>query len=58
LTQINQTFAEKGINIEAQYLQTTADIGYVVIDVEADRADEGLAELQQIKGTIKTRILH
>ncbi len=58
LTQINQTFAAKGINIEAQYLQTTADIGYVVIDVEADRANEGLAELQQIKGTIKTRILH
>ncbi|RDV29094.1 phosphoglycerate dehydrogenase [Alteromonas aestuariivivens] len=58
LTQINQTFAEKGINIEAQYLQTSAEIGYVVVDVEADKAYEGLAQLQQIDGTIKARILH
>ncbi len=58
LTQINRSFAEKGINIEAQYLQTNAEIGYVVIDVEADRAYEALAEIQQIDGTIKTRILH
>ncbi len=58
LTQINQAFAEKGINIAAQYLQTNAEIGYVVIDVETDRSDEALSQLQQIKGTIKTRILH
>ncbi len=58
LTQINQAFAEKGINIEAQYLQTSADIGYVVIDVEADKADDALAELTAISGTIKTRVLH
>lgn len=57
LTQINQTFAEKGINIEAQYLQTSADIGYVVVDVEADKANEGLVQLQQIDGTIKARLL-
>ncbi|WP_218310048.1 phosphoglycerate dehydrogenase [Alteromonas antoniana] len=58
LTQINQTFAEKGINIEAQYLQTNSEIGYVVVDVEFDRAYDALAEIQQIDGTIKTRILH
>ena len=58
LTQINRAFAEKGINIEAQYLQTNADIGYVVVDVKEDRGYEALAELQQIDGTIKTRILH
>ena len=58
LTQINQAFAEKGINIEAQYLQTNAEIGYVVVDVKEDRGYEALAELQQIEGTIKTRILH
>ncbi|MEG3765613.1 phosphoglycerate dehydrogenase [Alteromonas sp. 14N.309.X.WAT.G.H12] len=57
LNQINQTFADKGINIEAQYLQTSAEIGYVVVDVEANKADEGLAELQHIEGTIKTRLL-
>lgn len=58
LTQINQAFAAKGINIEAQYLQTNADIGYVVIDVEADRSEEAFTELTLISGTIKTRVLH
>ncbi|NMH59174.1 phosphoglycerate dehydrogenase [Alteromonas ponticola] len=58
LTQINQTFAHKGINIEAQYLQTNAEIGYVVVDVESEKGYDALAELQQIDGTIKTRILH
>lgn len=58
LTQINQAFAEQGINIAAQYLQTTDSIGYVVIDVETDHADAAFAQLSKIAGTIKTRILH
>lgn len=58
LTQINQTFAEKNINIAAQYLQTNESIGYVVIDVETDDAQEAFDQLTQISGTIKTRILH
>lgn len=58
IMQINRTFAEQGINIEAQYLQTTPDIGYVVIDIEADKAYEGFNQLMQIDGTIKTRLLH
>lgn len=58
LTQINQAFADKQINILAQYLQTIESIGYVVIDVEANRADEAYSELMQIEGTIKSRILH
>jgi D-3-phosphoglycerate dehydrogenase len=32
LTSINQIFAEQGINIAAQYLQTSPEVGYVVID--------------------------
>ncbi|MDG1121667.1 MAG: phosphoglycerate dehydrogenase [Glaciecola sp.] len=58
LTQINQAFASQNINIAAQYLQTNENIGYVVIDVETDRADDAFAQLTQINGTIKTRILH
>ena len=58
LTQINQAFANKGINIAAQYLQTNENIGYVVVDVETDHAEEAFAQLSQIPGTIKTRILH
>ena len=58
LIQINQAFAEKGINIAAQYLQTTENIGYVVMDIETENAAEGLAQLSAIEGTIKSRILH
>lgn len=58
LTQINTIFASANINIAGQYLQTTGDIGYVVIDVEADRSEEALAKLKQIDGTIRARLLH
>ncbi|MGL4475454.1 MAG: phosphoglycerate dehydrogenase [Shewanella sp.] len=58
LIQINQAFAVKGINIAAQYLQTTADIGYVVMEVDTSDAEEALAQLQVIDGTIRTRLLH
>jgi D-3-phosphoglycerate dehydrogenase len=58
LTQINQAFAQKGLNIAAQYLQTNENIGYVVIDVETDHAEAAFEQLQKIDGTIKTRILH
>jgi len=58
LTQINTIFAEDGINIAGQYLQTNANIGYVVIDVEASRSEEALVKLKNIDGTIRARLLH
>jgi len=58
LVKIIQAFAEKNINIAAQYLQTNENIGYVVIDVETEDADEAFQQLSLIAGTIKTRILH
>ncbi|MCK6264741.1 phosphoglycerate dehydrogenase [Vibrio sp. ZSDE26] len=58
LTQINTIFAAEGINIAGQYLQTSADIGYVVIDVETARSEEALAKLKEIEGTLRARILH
>ncbi|MBD1568931.1 MULTISPECIES: phosphoglycerate dehydrogenase [Aliivibrio] len=58
LTQINSIFANEGINIAAQYLQTSTDMGYVVIDVETARAEEALVQLKAIEGTIRARILH
>ncbi len=57
LNQINQAFAKEGFNIAAQYLQTTADIGYVVIDVETERSDDALACLKGIDGTLRARVL-
>ncbi|REL26143.1 phosphoglycerate dehydrogenase [Thalassotalea euphylliae] len=58
LTAINNAFAGLGINIAAQYLQTDDKIGYVVIEVESKSSEAALAELKQINGTIRTRILH
>lgn len=58
LTKINQAFAAQNINIAAQYLQTNNDIGYVVIDLDAKDQDAGLAQLKQIPGTLRTRLLH
>ncbi|MCW8330567.1 phosphoglycerate dehydrogenase [Photobacterium sp. SDRW27] len=58
LNQITTIFASEGINIAAQYLQTGAEIGYVVIDVETERAEEALSKLKAIEGTIRARILH
>ncbi|MBQ4813560.1 D-3-phosphoglycerate dehydrogenase [Pseudoalteromonas luteoviolacea] len=58
LTQINQAFAQHGINIAAQYLQTDDCIGYVVIDVDSDHSEVALKELSAVEGTIRARILH
>ena len=58
MNQINQIFADEGINIAGQYLQTSSEIGYVVIDVETEHSEKALARLKEINGTIRARILH
>ncbi|MGY3853592.1 phosphoglycerate dehydrogenase [Aeromonas aquatilis] len=58
MNQINQIFADEGINIAGQYLQTSSHIGYVVIDVETEHSEKALAKLKEINGTIRARILH
>ncbi len=58
LTQINQAFANRNINISAQYLQTDEKIGYVVIDVDSADSETALKELKAIDGTIRARLIH
>jgi D-3-phosphoglycerate dehydrogenase len=60
LSRINDVFSQGGININAQHLQTSGDLGYVVIDVAASEAQsEALREqLSAIPGTIRTRLLY
>ncbi len=57
LSHINRVFGEGSINIAAQYLQTNAEIGYVVIDVEAEHSQLALEKLRSVDGTIRTRVL-
>ncbi|WP_435952218.1 phosphoglycerate dehydrogenase [Dryocola sp. BD626] len=60
LTALNQIFAEQGINIAAQFLQTTPHMGYVVIDIDAeeDVAEAALKSMKAIPGTIRARLLY
>ncbi|MFA7240573.1 MAG: phosphoglycerate dehydrogenase [Sulfuricellaceae bacterium] len=58
LARINECFARIGINIAAQYLQTTELVGYVVIDVDATESQIALDELKAIEGAIHCRILY
>lgn len=58
LARINERFSRAGINIAAQYLQTSAELGYVVIDVDATASQIALDELNAIEGTIRCRILY
>jgi D-3-phosphoglycerate dehydrogenase len=58
MAHINDRFAEAGINIAAQYLSTTNEVGYVVIDVDSEASMVALDELCDIPGTIRCRILY
>ncbi len=57
LTSINQVFSEESINVSAQYLQTRASTGYVVMDIDAEHSERALQRLRKVEGTIRTRVL-
>ncbi|MEP4145910.1 MAG: phosphoglycerate dehydrogenase [Halioglobus sp.] len=57
MSAINNVFSETGVNVSAQYLQTTDSVGYVVIDVDAEYSDVALEKLAAIDGTIRSRVL-
>lgn len=57
MSAINNVFSETGVNVSAQYLQTTDSVGYVVIDVDAEYSDVALEKLATIDGTIRSRVL-
>jgi len=57
MSAINNVFSDTGVNVSAQYLQTTDAVGYVVIDVDAEYSDVALAQLAAIEGTIRSRVL-
>lgn len=59
LGQINAIFSSRTLNIDAQYLQTDGDFGYVVVDasVQLPEADTVLQALRRIDGTVRARHL-
>jgi D-3-phosphoglycerate dehydrogenase len=60
LSRINELFTAGNINIDAQFLQTDAEVGYVVIDISADerQADALKDQLAAIPGTLRSRVLY
>ncbi len=59
LGRINQVFARHGINIAAQFLQTDASVGYVVVDTSSAHLAQGVVEeLRDLPGTIRARMLY
>jgi len=58
LSAVNRVFAENNINISAQQLMTNEAIGYLVIDVDAAYSAVALEKLQEVVGTIRTRVLY
>ncbi len=60
LSRINELFSAGNINIDAQFLQTDSEVGYVVIDVSTDK-DQAVAlkdQLSTIPGTLRSRVLY
>jgi len=57
LSKMHRLIAELGANITAEYLRTTPEIGYVVLDVDPTDAEPILAGLRGIPETIRVRVL-
>jgi D-3-phosphoglycerate dehydrogenase len=60
LGRLNQAFSQRGLNITAQYLQTDAEVGYVVVEAEAKpkESQDALEEIRTLEGTIRARLLY
>jgi D-3-phosphoglycerate dehydrogenase len=54
---INRVFSENNVNIAAQYLQTNEEVGYVVMDIDAEHSEVALAKLSALEGTLRCRVL-
>ncbi len=57
LSKMHAAIAEVGGNIAAEYLQTNADVGYVVLDVDPSDGPGIMQRLREIPETIRVRML-
>ena len=58
LSQVNALMSKHKINIVGQYLKTTDDIGYVVLDIDKHLSKNAADLLKSIKETVKVRMLY
>ena len=58
LRRVNEVFAGRHVNITGQYLQTSGELGYVVVETDSEENTWGcLQELKQVEGTIRARVI-
>jgi D-3-phosphoglycerate dehydrogenase len=57
LAAVNSLFATHNMNIEAQYLGTRGDIGYVITDTPSDFPPDVITALQEMSYTTRLRVL-
>lgn len=58
LSDINSIVSDLGANIQAQYLSTDPNIGFLVMDIEKVSANEVCRRVSELKTSIKTRVLY
>jgi len=58
LSEINKLLSDMDINILGQYLKTNDMIGYVVLDIDKNHDERVLEGMNNVKHTIKTRMLY
>jgi len=58
LAKINTILARNKINIEAQYLKTNENVGYVIFDVNRTYGKEVIQQLRDMSETIRVRVLY
>ena len=58
LEKINHVFSSQNMNIAALHLQTSGEIGYVILDVNSTEVEGVKSQLKAIEGTLRVRVLH
>jgi D-3-phosphoglycerate dehydrogenase len=57
LSSINTIIAQMGGNIQAQYLNTLGEVGYLIIDVDQQISQAVKSKIDELPTSIKTRLL-
>jgi D-3-phosphoglycerate dehydrogenase len=58
LRDVNKIIADAGGNIVGQYLGTTADIGYLIMDIEKGVGGQVKTALDSLSSTVRARVLY
>ena len=57
MSEINNILTKHNLNVECQYLKSSGEVSYLIIDVDRDYDESVISELKDIKNTIKFRVL-